>query len=122
MSDETEKLIHTATSGGISGDHIPPKDLPTRVGTSTADEKNTIRDPLVVVACWRMDDIRFEFDSSFIGASAAEEFKLLAVLRKKYPKAPLAVFGHADPVGNDAYNKILSGRRARSWTLPQLCS
>jgi len=25
---------------------------------------------------------------------------------------PLSVFGHADPVGDDSYNKILSGRRA----------
>ena len=25
---------------------------------------------------------------------------------------PLSIFGHADPVGNDDYNKQLSGRRA----------
>ena len=33
-------------------------------------------------------------------------------LVKRKPKCPLAVFGHADPVGRDSYNKTLSGRRA----------
>ena len=36
----------------------------------------------------------------------------LADLLKKEPELPLSVFGHADPVGNDDYNKQLSGRRA----------
>jgi hypothetical protein len=30
------------------------------------------------------------------------------------PQAPITVFGHADPVGNDEYNKRLSGRRAEA--------
>jgi hypothetical protein len=29
-----------------------------------------------------------------------------------HPDCPLSVFGHADPVGSDDYNKMLSGRRA----------
>jgi len=31
---------------------------------------------------------------------------------KDHPACPLSVFGHADPVGSDDYNKALSGRRA----------
>jgi peptidoglycan hydrolase-like protein with peptidoglycan-binding domain len=31
---------------------------------------------------------------------------------KEHPGAPLSIFGHADPVGDDDYNKKLSGRRA----------
>ena len=31
---------------------------------------------------------------------------------KSHPDAPVSIFGHADPVGNDDYNKKLSGRRA----------
>src|SRR5581483_4726016 len=113
MSDSTS-LVNTSTAGGLTGDH-PPKTLPpVLVAPATADEKNLYKDPLITVACWRMDDIRFEFDSSFVGPDAAEEFKLLAVLRKKHPKAPLSIFGHADPVGDDIYNKKLSGRRARA--------
>ena len=34
------------------------------------------------------------------------------VLLKEHPESPLSIFGHADPVGNDEYNKGLSGRRA----------
>src|SRR5262249_38191318 len=41
-----------------------------------------------------------------------DELAALAQLRRQHPGAPLSVFGHADPVGNDDYNKILSGRRA----------
>lgn len=107
-------MIETSTTGGITGTHEPKKLPPVLVAPATGDEKNTYKDPLVVVACWRMDDIRFEFDSSFVGPDAHEEMQLLAILRKKHPKAPLSVFGHADPVGNDSYNKKLSGRRARA--------
>lgn len=67
---------------------------------------------MVPVGCWRLEDIRFEFDSSFINPSAAEEFKNLASLAKGLPGAPPSIYGHADPVGNDDYNKSLSGRRA----------
>jgi hypothetical protein len=114
MSDDSTKLINISTAGGLSGDY-PPKTLPpVLVAPATGDEKNQYKEPLVAIACWRMDDIRFEFDSSFVGPDAAEEFKLLAVLRKKHEKAPLSIFGHADPVGDDVYNKKLSGRRARA--------
>jgi hypothetical protein len=59
-----------------------------------------------------LEDVRFDFDSSFINPPAAEEFKNLATLMKAHPGAPISIFGHADPVGNDDYNKKLSGRRA----------
>src|SRR4029079_10470752 len=65
-------------------------------------------------ACWRLDDTRFEFDSSFVKPGAARELKMLAETRDDQPGATLSLFGHADPVGNDDYNKALSGRRARA--------
>ena len=103
---------HSATPGGAASSH-PLGDVDARcVATTTADGRNTIAEPLVPVASWRMDDLRFQFDSSFIRPEAADEFTLLAVLAKEHPKAPITLFGHADPVGDDAYNKRLSGRRA----------
>jgi len=89
------------------------------VGPATSKEFNTASFPPPVVACFRVDDIRFAFDSSFITVDSANssndiraELGLLVELRKEYPGSPLSVFGHADPVGSDDYNKALSGRRA----------
>jgi hypothetical protein len=113
MADDRTRSVDSTTLGGVIGS-LPSKTLPMLVAPATADEANTFKEPLVVIACWRMDDIRFEFDSSFVGPDAAEEMRLLALLRKKHPTAPLSIFGHADPVGNDVYNKTLSGRRARA--------
>ena len=81
---------------------------------------NTARLRLIPIACWRVDDIRFAFDSSFIApdsdATSTNDIRVelahLADLVKAHPGCPLSVFGHADPTGNDDYNKALSGRRA----------
>jgi outer membrane protein OmpA-like peptidoglycan-associated protein len=66
-----------------------------------------------------VDDIRFAFDSSFIGSDSTDakndiraELQLLSDLVQEHPESPLSIFAHADPVGNDDYNKQLSGRRA----------
>src|SRR6202040_1126607 len=40
------------------------------------------------------------------------ELELFVKLQRAYPESPISVFGHADPVGDDEYNKHLSGRRA----------
>jgi hypothetical protein len=87
-------------------------------------EFNTLRPELVAIACMRLNERPgFEFDSSFLGAGAAPRFtkfaELMKKLRKHDPKnedrfPPLSIFGHADPTGDVAYNKKLSGRRAKS--------
>jgi hypothetical protein len=59
-----------------------------------------------------MDDVRFDFGTSFIRFGAEREIKLLGRLVKAHSEAPLTIFGHADPTGTDDYNKRLSGRRA----------
>jgi peptidoglycan hydrolase-like protein with peptidoglycan-binding domain len=108
---ETNASEATA-DGSTSGQH-PEIPTPTHlVGPATADQKNTIRPILAPIACWRLDDIRFDFDSSFVRPDAEPDLKVLGVLIKRHPKSPLSIFGHADPVGSEAYNKRLSGRRA----------
>jgi hypothetical protein len=67
---------------------------------------------LLPIACWRLEDLRFDFDSSFVRPEAAMEMTALSALRQAHAGAPLSLFGHADPVGEDDYNKTLSGRRA----------
>jgi len=111
MSDD-EAVIHNASSAGVAASHgtsDPPEIL---VAPSTARELNTVRMRLIPVACWRVDDIRFRFDSSFVLPAIAADMKILAILVKVHQDCPLSIFGHADPVGSDDYNKTLSGRRA----------
>ena len=84
-----------------------------------------IRPALFPIACWRINDIRFDFDSSFVRPEITEEIAQLAQLREEHKESAattpsksasiyprLSLFGHADPVGADPYNKTLSGRRA----------
>jgi hypothetical protein len=120
--------IHSTSVGGVVGSHPEPDAFPLLVAPSTADESNTARLRLIPIACFRIDDVRFKFDSSFVLPDAKAEMNAFTDLRKKDPRvmgAPISIFGHADPSfqGNfergsstansgDDYNKTLSGRRA----------
>src|SRR5262245_55839406 len=99
-------------AGGVVGRHVVIDVPPALVGPATADEFNTIVAGIIPVACWRVDDIRFAFGSSFVQPAVKAELGHLAQLIKDHPGAPLSVFGHADPVSGDDLNKRLSGRRA----------
>jgi hypothetical protein len=122
MSSKQSELIHLISGGGVSARHRPLASLPALVGPATAKEFNTIKAGLIPIACWRVEDLRFEFDSSFVKPQVAGEIKHLRELREKHKRVdaatqkvffpPASIFGHADPVGNDDYNKQLSGRRA----------
>ena len=101
-----------STAGGIAGEHRPRASLPLFVAPTPESDYNALRSILLPVACWRLEDLRFDFDSSFVRPEAALEMTALATLRLAHAGAPLSVFGHADPVGEDDYNKTLSGRRA----------
>lgn len=105
------------SDGGIAGVH-PKRSLPVFAAPAIRgdfpDLKNTVRQPLDPIACWRMNDVRFEFESSFIRPESAAELKQLSDLIEQNPAAPLSVFGHADPTGTDDFNKKLAGRRAKA--------
>ena len=111
MSHETVPIIHHVSDGGMTADHAE-RAISIVVAPAVADENNTLGLPLATVGCFRIDDPRFHFDSSFLHPDAAEDFAALGALVRGRPDAPLAVFGHADPTGEDAYNKRLAGRRA----------
>jgi hypothetical protein len=119
VAQNDKGTIHGTSDGGVTGKHPPAEPFEFLVGPSTSDQSNTAQLRLVPVACFRVDDIRFAFDSSFITSDLADEkndirseLRVLVDLLKQHPDSPLAVFGHADPVGSDDYNKALSGRRA----------
>ena len=101
--------------GGIAASHPIAELFSILVApTVTGKEKNKIRMELIPVACWKINDVRFLFGSSFVLPDSRSEFVELSDLRKKHPGAPLSVFGHADPVSDDVFNKALSGHRAEA--------
>lgn len=110
MADDSGALKGTS-EGGVAGTHPTADVFPILAAPATANEFNTVRFPLIPVACWRVDDIRFQFDSSFVRPEVRGEVQQLSRIVRQHPGSPLSLFGHADPVGNDDYNKILSGRR-----------
>ena len=121
MNETRSDVTHVVSEGGVAARHAPVTELPVLVGPATGKEHNTITVRHIAVGCWRVDDIRFEFDSSVVKPDIRAELKHLADLVAEHrpaskaggqPGCPLSVFGHADPTGNDDYNKQLSGRRA----------
>lgn len=126
MSAEDVGMVHSSTDGGVAGVH-PGGSRELFVGSATPDQRNLITTGIIPIACWRVDDVRFEFDSSFVRPDVAEDMKNLMDLREQHKLElnrtnavspapvifpPLSIFGHADPVGDDDYNKKLTGRRA----------
>ncbi|HEX7815913.1 hypothetical protein [Dyella sp.] len=108
MSDNSSPQ---GSDGGVASHHPAPTALTPKVATTTANDANRIVTALKPIACLRVDDVRFEFASSFIRPGVQEEMRLLEALMKQHDGATMSLFGHADPVGDDANNKTLSGRR-----------
>jgi hypothetical protein len=83
---------------------------------STGSEFNSVGERLVPKGCFKVEDLLFDFDSSFVRPEIGAELPQLAKLRNDNKVGdllpPLSIFGHADPVGDDDINKRLSGRRA----------
>ncbi len=104
--------VGNTTPGGVTGTHAARQSLPLYVAPTPAQDFNAFRLMLLPIACWRLEDLRFDFDSSFVRPEAALEMAAFADLRVTHAGAPASIFGHADPVGDDDYNKTLSGRRA----------
>jgi len=121
--------LHAISEGGIAGEHFVTPASPALIApTISGKEHNTIKLAVIPFACWRAEDVRFEFDSSFLRPEISLELTALKSLIESHTvvgsgieagggvsRPPgLSVFGHADPTGDDEYNKILSGRRAQA--------
>src|SRR5687768_6497074 len=64
--------------GGYAASHKQEDPFPILVAPSLGKEKNTIRQELITIACWKIDDVRFYFDSSFVLPAAKPEFEEFA--------------------------------------------
>ncbi len=114
MSDPSPSPLRAISGGGVAASHQVPEASDVLVAPATGKESNALRAPFIPIGCWRLEDLRFEFGSSFIAPDAALEFAHLAELAAEHKGARLSVFGHADPTGFDENNKKLGGRRAAS--------
>ncbi|MCB0664384.1 MAG: OmpA family protein [Saprospiraceae bacterium] len=56
----------------------------------------------------------FDFDSDALRQSTRENLAQLATTLKKYDDTEVIIFGHTDSIGDTAYNRNLSERRADS--------
>jgi outer membrane protein OmpA-like peptidoglycan-associated protein len=121
MANDSGALF-SMTEGGVVAEHPAPFSAEVVVAPTDRNGYNQVRMALIPFACWRANDVRFQFDSSAVlPAIRAEMAELKNLLDRHAAKsleggaavAPaLSIFGHADPVGQDDYNKFLSGRRA----------
>jgi hypothetical protein len=115
--------VRWATEGGVVGNHPHEPSFGALVAPNTGNHYNSIRLAFAPLACWRADDMRFDFGSSFVLPGITSEISGLKDLIDRHTgtnekgsvlRPTLSVFGHADPTGNDDFNKVLSGRRAQA--------
>jgi|ERR1022692_4062966 hypothetical protein len=66
MSDQSQSVIHSASAGGVIAAHPDVAPFQIVAGPATGGESNMVKIPPVAINCWRVDDIRFAFDSSFV--------------------------------------------------------
>src|SRR5690349_10004947 len=103
MSDSS---VQSESEVGIAAIH--PADPPriALVGPSTDTQFNTIQNFISPIACWRVEDLLFDFDSSFVKPVGQRDLRELKQLRERLKRLaggtelrpPLSIFGHADPI------------------------
>lgn len=59
-------------------------------------------------------DALFEFDKSTLTSEAVVQLSKAAEIIRKAPHGPIAIVGHTDSKGEDAYNQALSEARAKT--------
>lgn len=95
--------VQVGGPGGVSVENYDRDAVVTNLGA------RKVGDALVVNL---QNDILFDFNSAQITPKASESLKQLAYLIQQDRKGMVVIRGHADAVGDDAYNVKLSKKRA----------
>jgi hypothetical protein len=122
----TQAISIDISDEGLAATH--PLDIvfphPVAPAFAGSKEHNSLRDFLPVVGCAMFPDVTFQFDSSLVGPEVRKATRRLARFREQLKQGeglkdgedpafpPIALFGHADPIGEPEYNSKLSARRA----------
>jgi hypothetical protein len=110
-------VLHHESEFGKAASNAATESQAFLVAPTSKQDFNTLGIDIVPVACLSLHDILFDFGSSFVNDSVKTILDELPPLRESHKNKRgdpplLSIFGHADPVGDDEYNKLLSGRRA----------
>ena len=79
-----------------------------------ASEAATVRREGELLAITLKGDISFDLNSDVVRPGLYTELDRIAEIMTKYPQTDILVEGHTDNTGSDAYNQLLSERRATS--------
>jgi len=83
--------------------------------TAAAEASAIQRSRDVLIATFR-SEVLFDFNSAILKPGAYIELNRVAAVLIKYPDTRITVEGHADSIGAEAYNQLLSQRRAQAVT------
>jgi len=81
---------------------------------STTIDKDLYLEMITLNKPIRLENIYYNFDKADIRPDAAKELDKLVKLMKENPTMWIELGSHTDSRGNDAYNQVLSQRRANS--------
>jgi outer membrane protein OmpA-like peptidoglycan-associated protein len=106
-----------AAVGGISGNQIGAymdrQEQELRAAMADSEAASIQRTNDVLTATFKSGAM-FDFDSSTLKPGASREMDRVANILNKYSQTMIRVEGHTDSKGSEAYNQILSEKRAMS--------
>jgi hypothetical protein len=82
--NEENGRVQSSSDGGGTGAHPAVAPFEVLVAPATSDESNRVTLRLIPIACWKIEDIRFAFDPSFVTPDATVEFQALKDLRESH--------------------------------------
>ena len=84
------------------------------ISVQRASAQDVIRDLTLQFAREAPAKVNFPFNKATLDAEAQDALRRQAAWIKRYPQVTFRVYGHADKVGSNSYNKALGLRRAQT--------
>lgn len=115
LEGNTKYVIHTEKETFFDDETLVETEDNTMVATTIKMRK--LEDLIRIedgIKKLKTEMIYFDFDKSYIRTDASNELDKVVEVMHAYPKMVIKIESHTDVRGNNAYNKLLSDRRAKS--------